>query len=90
VDTYREYARRINDAFLPVTRRTKDEALKKRGYRGGLGQALVSLHARVLADAMQAEPELADVKIEAMNHTMVEVWTVFHDMEAEYRQRAGR
>ena len=87
---YRECARRINTAFLPVTRRTGSEALKKRGARGGLGETMVSLHAQVLKDALEERPQLADVKIEAMEHTLLEIWTVFQEMESDYRQRLYR
>ena len=87
---YRECARRINGKFLLVTRRTGSEALKKRGSRGGLGEAMVSLHAQVLEDALERRPELADVKIEAMEGTLLEIWTVFQEMETDFRQRMAR
>lgn len=83
-----DLARRIDDAFLPATRHTTDDALKKRGCgQTSEGRRFVNLHARVLAEAIRQDPSIAALKLNACRAAVIAQLTVLDDLEDRLYRR---
>ena len=84
------FVRAVNDAVLPATRHTRDDALMKRGTpytRGATNEGLrrLTLHARVLKEAVHQRPEIAEVRIRALYDVPLAELIALGDLETSYR-----